>query len=176
MFKKGSRSEVSNYQPISLISVCCKVMDNWLEMLLWNTWSFSNGFLSESQYGFVHGRSCTTQLLKVIDKWTQIIDGGWAVECGCSVCLDFAKAFDTVLHERLLVKLASYGIQEQAERAKTESRCCWVILFLDRVAEWCPSGLGSGTSSFYLLHQWYAGTSSIIHLYVCRWHQKCFGV
>ena len=28
-----------------------------------------------------------------------------------AVYLDFAEAFDTVLHERLLVKLASYGIQ-----------------------------------------------------------------
>jgi len=30
-----------------------------------------------------------------------------------AVYLDFAEAFDTVLHERLLVKLASYGIQGQ---------------------------------------------------------------
>jgi len=40
----------------------------------------SNGFLSDSQHGFVHGISCTTQLLKVMDKWTEIIDEG-----GCSV-------------------------------------------------------------------------------------------
>jgi len=38
----------------------------------------------------VHGRSCTTQLLKV---WTHIIDERGAVD---AVYLDFAKAFDTV--------------------------------------------------------------------------------
>jgi len=70
----------------------------------------SNGFLSDSQHGFVHGRSCTTQLLKVIDKWTEIIDEGGAVD---AVYLDFAKAIDAVRHERLLVKLALYGIHGQ---------------------------------------------------------------
>lgn len=66
-----------------------------------------NNFLSEYQHGFVHGRSCTTQLLKVVDRWTEILDQGGTVD---AVYLDFAKAFDTVPHQRLLVKLAGYGI------------------------------------------------------------------
>ena len=66
-----------------------------------------NKFLSDSQHGFVQGRSCTAQLLKVIDLWTEILDQGGAID---SVYLDFAKAFDSVPHERLLVKLTSYGI------------------------------------------------------------------
>jgi len=66
-----------------------------------------NGFLSEFQHGFVHGRSCTTQLLKVIDRWTDILDQGGSVD---AVYLDFAKAFDTVPHQRLLTKLAGYGV------------------------------------------------------------------
>ena len=43
-------------------------------------------------------------------KWTVIIDEVGAVD---AVYLDFAKAFDTVPHQRLLVKLASYGIYGQ---------------------------------------------------------------
>jgi hypothetical protein len=35
-----------------------------------------NQFLSNQQHGFVHGRSCTTQLLKVVDKWSEILDQG----------------------------------------------------------------------------------------------------
>jgi len=67
-----------------------------------------NRFLTDYQHGFVRVRSCTTQLLKVLDKWTEILDRGGAVD---AVYLDFAKAFDSVPHERLMSKLASYGVQ-----------------------------------------------------------------
>src|SRR5664279_972649 len=56
---------------------------------------------------FVNGRSCTTQLIKVMDKLTEILDQGGAVDM---VYLDFAKAFDKVPHRRLLRKLNGYGI------------------------------------------------------------------
>ena len=67
-----------------------------------------NKFLSDKQHGFVHSRSCTTPLLKVIDIWTEILDQGGAID---SLYLDFAKALDSVPHERLVLKLASYGIE-----------------------------------------------------------------
>ena len=40
----------------------------------------NNGFLSDTQHGFVRGRFCTTQLLKVIDKITEMLDeGGYSI-------------------------------------------------------------------------------------------------
>ena len=63
--------------------------------------------LSDSQHGFIQGRSCTTQLLQVIDRWSEIIDEDGNID---NIYLDFAKAFDTVPHHRLIVKLQSYGI------------------------------------------------------------------
>ena len=47
-----------------------------------------------------------TQLLQVFDKWSEIIDEGGNID---NIYLDFAKAFDTVPHHRLIVKLQSYG-------------------------------------------------------------------
>ena len=67
----------------------------------------ANEFLSDYQHGFVFGRSCTTQLLKVVDKLTELLDAGENVDM---VYLDFAKAFDSVPRKRLLVKLEGYGI------------------------------------------------------------------
>ena len=81
----------------------------------------SNGFLSDSQHGFVRGRSCTSQLLKVVDKLTEILDQGGTLDL---MYLDFANAFDTVPLERLLNKLASYGIQGHVLQ--------WIRQFLTR--------------------------------------------
>jgi len=66
-----------------------------------------NDFLSDYQHGFVRGRSCTTQMLLVIDKLSEILDQDGAVD---TVYVDFAKAFDSVPHERLLLKLQSCGV------------------------------------------------------------------
>jgi Reverse transcriptase (RNA-dependent DNA polymerase) len=64
--------------------------------------------MSDYQHGFVYGRSCTTQLLAVLDKWTEILDQGGVID---AIHLDFAKAFDTVPHQRLLAKLKGYGVK-----------------------------------------------------------------
>ena len=40
----------------------------------------SNGILSERQHGFVPGRSCTTQLLEVMDLWTEALEEGVAID------------------------------------------------------------------------------------------------
>ncbi len=48
-----------------------------------------------------------TQLIEVMEDFTKMLDKGQSIDV---VYLDFRKAFDSVPHERLLVKLASYGI------------------------------------------------------------------
>jgi hypothetical protein len=70
-----------------------------------------NKLLSDCQHGFIAGRSCTTNLLATLDDWTRILDEGEAVD---AVYLDFAKAFDSVPHERLLRKIQALGIQGNA--------------------------------------------------------------
>lgn len=107
IFKKGLRTKVDNYRPVSLTSVVSKVMEKIMRKAILEHMS-SNNILSDSQHGFIQGRSCTTQLLQVIDKWTEIIDNGGNID---NIYLDFAKAFDSVPHRRLIIKLQSYGIE-----------------------------------------------------------------
>jgi hypothetical protein len=59
------------------------------------------------QHGFRKGRSCVTQLIEVLDDWTEQLDNKNAID---TIYLDFQKAFDTVPHKRLINKLQSYGI------------------------------------------------------------------
>jgi hypothetical protein len=53
------------------------------------------------------GRSCTSNLLAFLEKVTTALDNSDPVDV---IYLDFAKAFDTVPHERLKKKLRAHGI------------------------------------------------------------------
>ena len=67
VFKRGTRADVGNHRPISLTAVCCKVMESLVRNSILHH-MILNGFLSDYQCGFVQCRSCTAQLLKVVDK------------------------------------------------------------------------------------------------------------
>ncbi len=63
--------------------------------------------INKAQHGFLHGRSCVTQLLATLHHIGQLLDRNVQTDI---LFLDFAKAFDSVDHTILLTKLKSYGI------------------------------------------------------------------
>jgi hypothetical protein len=67
-----------------------------------------NNLLSDNQYGFIPGRSCTLQLLVCIERWSKDIEDGLPVDV---VYTDLGKAFDTVSHRKLGHKLSSIGVK-----------------------------------------------------------------
>ena len=79
----------------------------------------TNNLFADSQHGFVPNRDCMSNLLLALDDWTQVIKLGYSVDL---IYTDFAKAFDSVSHKRLLVKLESVGINGEALQ--------WIITFL----------------------------------------------
>ena len=111
IYKKGSRNCAENYRPISLTSLICKLMETFVKRAIMNHLTDLNP-LSDKQYGFINGRSTTTELLRYSDKCIEIIANGGVVD---SIYLDFAKAFDSVPHRRLIGKLDSYGIKIQKD-------------------------------------------------------------
>ncbi|BHF83188.1 hypothetical protein SprV_0802633000 [Sparganum proliferum] len=64
--------------------------------------------LSDAQHGFRSGRSCLTNLLFTLERWTKARDEGNMVH---AIYIDFKKAFDSVPHQRLLHKLRNAGIR-----------------------------------------------------------------
>jgi hypothetical protein len=66
-----------------------------------------NHLITKEQHGFLTKRSTTTNLLETINDWTLIINNKKSVS---AVYVDFSKAFDVVVHSKLFLKLAAYGI------------------------------------------------------------------
>ena len=112
IFKKGAKTAAGNYRPVSLTSVCCKLMESILRDQMMGYLS-RNNLIRDSQHGFMNGRSCCTNLLEFLETVTATVDGGKAMDV---VYLDFAKAFDKVPWERLMAKVRAHGIHPQLAR------------------------------------------------------------
>lgn len=65
------------------------------------------GFLNSNQYGFCKGHSTSHLLLEAVNDWAETLNCHGSCHC---LLLDFAKAFDSVPHQHLLLKLESIGI------------------------------------------------------------------
>ena len=105
--KKGPKHISSNYRPISLTSIICKIMERIIRDSIMEHME-QNRLFTDHQHGFRKGRSCITQLIEVIDEWTENLNSQENID---AIYLDFQKAFDTVPHRRLLAKLEGYGIK-----------------------------------------------------------------
>jgi len=107
LFKKGNRHSCSNYRPVSLTVILCKLLEKLIREAVM-THMEGNKLFTVHQHGFREKHSCVTQLIEVVEHWSEILEQGGNVDC---IYLDFAKAFDTVPYTRLMKKLHSYGIR-----------------------------------------------------------------
>ena len=106
IFKKGDPQKPSQYRPVSLTSVVCKILERIIrEQLI--RYLVENSIIPNEQHGFLSKKSITTNLLECLDKWTKNFDDGKQTDI---IYLDYSKCFDTVCHSKLLFKLSQYGI------------------------------------------------------------------
>ena len=98
--------EVKNYRPISLTNVYCKTLERLVRSKIMS-YLESENLLSLCQSGFKSGLSTLTQL---INAQALIVDNINQLKCVNGVYTDLSKAFDTITHSKLLLKLRAYGI------------------------------------------------------------------
>jgi hypothetical protein len=106
LFKKGSKHDPDNYRPIALTATMCKLMesiikDQLLEFLL------RKGIINKNQHGFISNHSTCTNLLECTHDWLVTLNSSHTTDI---IYIDFSRAFDSIVHNKLLSKLENYGI------------------------------------------------------------------
>ena len=106
VYKAGDKNLVSNYRPISLLSIPFKVLERIVHNRLLHH-LLSNSILSPRQFGFRPCSSTQEALLMAIHDWQRCLDLGLS---SAALFLDMSKAFDKVPHHSLLLSLAKIGV------------------------------------------------------------------
>ena len=103
--KKNDKQPLNNYQPISLLPICSKILEG---LILNEIFGFfiGNDLISQHQPGFKTGDSCINQLLSINHEIYQSFDEGFDVRS----VLDISKAFDKVWHSGIIFELKQNDI------------------------------------------------------------------
>ena len=110
MFKKGNHSDPVNYHPISLTSVCCKL----LECIIYSKTMFhlsEHNNLSDAQFGFWHRLLTELWLLHIIHDFASNLNGKNKL----------ILVFHCLL--KLIIKLNFYDIKHQAYPLSKQMQC-----------------------------------------------------
>lgn len=105
VYKKGSRNELTNYRPISIVTVFSKIFEILIKRRIAEHYD-SCGLFNINQFGFRSSLSTTEAIAKLI----HIINTGFenGMYTGALFC-DLSKAFDCVSIDLLIMKLKYYG-------------------------------------------------------------------
>ena len=142
LFKKNKRSNVSNYRPVSVLSVVSKILEKAVYVQL-EDYLVNNNLLYEFQSGFRSKFSTDTCLSYLTDFIKHETSKGLYIGM---IMLDLQKAFDTVDHLILCEKLRAIGLVRFGRlvyvlpfRKKSICTSKWQSLRLLSYNLWCPS-------------------------------------
>ena len=101
LYKSGTKSNFDNYRPMSVLPIIAKIAENIVHSQLLHFLE-SNNLLSNHQFGFRPNRSTEAATTIFLDDIRKAADQGDMVG---SVFIDLSKAFNTLSHSHLLLKL-----------------------------------------------------------------------
>ena len=107
LHKGGSKTNPTNYRPISLLPQFGKLFEKIIKERI-VAFLVEYNIITDHQYGFRKLHSTELAITDIQNKLLQNLDDN---KITCTIFLDLAKAFDCVDHEILLRKLERYGIR-----------------------------------------------------------------
>ncbi len=107
IFKKGDKTNLNNYRPISLLPVLSKVFEKVINLQL--TKIIDAGYIDDNQFGFRKNHSTEDAILKFVDR----IEKDLAMKKHvATVYIDVSKAFDSCDHSIIVTKLKRTGLND----------------------------------------------------------------
>ena len=110
--KKGSRKNVEQYRPISLLCSLSKILEKLIHTRVSNFLE-KQQFFPKTQFGFRKGLSTTHAISLLVNTITKAMN---KKQKTLGLFLDFSKAFDLIDHKILLYKLSKCGIRGVARK------------------------------------------------------------
>lgn len=107
VYKKGSRHDMENYRPISLLSIFSKIIEKIITEKISSFLELNNIF-STSQHGFRKEKSTETACIEYIQFINDCMDRN---ECTVTIFFDLTRAFDTLNISFVSKKLDALGIR-----------------------------------------------------------------
>ena len=115
LHKKGDINDPNNYRTISLLCIIYKFYSKIINKCIYS-WAEDNGVIPDSQFGFRKGLSTMDAI------FTLYASAAWSLyqlKKPLFTCFfDFKKAFDTIDHKLLILKLHKIGLS---------SKCLYII-------------------------------------------------
>ena len=130
VFKKDNPQLFENYRPISTLPIFSKLFEKIIYKRIY-AFLIAKNILYEKQFGFRKNHS-TSHAINYSVKY--VADNIEQKKHVVGIFLDLSKAFDTICHSKLLVKLQNYGIRGNClELIKSYLSSCKQITKFDDV-------------------------------------------
>ena len=105
---KPNTNEISNFRPVSILNTFSKIYEKVIkDQLVSGLDKYPLPFISAHRKGY----STQHLLTRLVEEWRKRLDNNYIVG---AILMDLSKAFDCILHDLIIAKLAAYGLDDTA--------------------------------------------------------------
>ena len=110
IFKEGNIDEISNYRPISVLTIICKIFERSASNQM-AKYFLDKQKINPHQHAYQPAHSTTTCLAEILNEIYSLLDKNQYVALAK---LDLSKAFDSINHNLLIQKLCNLGLDKNS--------------------------------------------------------------